>query len=119
MIVSSLTASQTGLMNQMTDVSIKQSLLQFFRDRFDVEPPSTDTDLIEAGILDSLMLIELVVYIEEQFQVATELDDLEMDNFLTVDDMARFVAARLPSAGGDGVAVSADQRELSVAAGGG
>jgi acyl carrier protein len=106
-------------MNQMTDISIQQSLLQFFRDRFDVEPPSTDTDLIEAGILDSLMLIELVVFIEEQFQVVTELDDLEMDNFLTIDDMARFVAARLPSDGREGVAVPAGQSELAVAAGGG
>ena len=106
-------------MDRMTDISIQQSLLQFFRDRFDVEPPSTGADLIEAGILDSLMLIELVVYIEEQFQVATELDDLEMDNFLTIDDMARFVAARRPSDGQEEVAVSADERGLSVAAGGG
>lgn len=83
----------------MSDSSIQKALVQFFRDRFDVELPSTSIDLIEAGILDSLMLVEVVFYIEEQFSVTTELDDLEMENFVTVDDMARFVAARQPSSG--------------------
>ena len=83
----------------MSETDIQQTIFQFFRDQFDVELPSASTDLIEAGILDSLMLVELVVYIENQFSVTTELDDLEMENFVTVDSMARFVAARQPSSG--------------------
>lgn len=81
----------------MTETDIKQSLVQFFQDQFDIELPSTSEDLIEAGILDSLMLIELVVFIESDFSVATELDDLEMENFVSIDSMARFVTARQPA----------------------
>ena len=78
----------------MTETNIQQALTQFFQDQFNVELPSTSADLIEAGILDSLMLIEVVMFMETEFSVTTELDDLEMENFLTIENMARFVAAR-------------------------
>jgi len=78
----------------MSETTIQESLLQFFRDQFDIELPSTSTDLIDAGILDSLMVIEVVVFIEEQYSVTTQLDDLDLDNFVTIENMARFVAAR-------------------------
>ena len=95
----SSTVSQANLKIEMTETSIQQSLLQFFRDQFSVDLPSTDTDLIEAGILDSLMLIDVVFFIEKEFSVTTELGDLEMENFVTIDNMARFVAERQPSSG--------------------
>ena len=81
----------------MTDTDIKKSLVQFFLDQFNVEISSTSEDLIEAGILDSLMLIDVVVFMEGEFSVTTELDDLEMENFLTIDNIAQFVASRQPS----------------------
>jgi methoxymalonate biosynthesis acyl carrier protein len=81
----------------MADTDIKKSLVQFFLDQFTVEISSTSEDLIDAGILDSLMLIEVVMFMEREFSVTTELDDLEMENFLTIDNMARFVAERQPS----------------------
>lgn len=76
----------------MIEASIKQCLAQFFLDQFNVELPSTSADLTEAGILDSLMLIEVVMFMETEFSVTTELDDLEMENFASIDSMARFVA---------------------------
>lgn len=76
------------------ECGIEHAMLRFLRERFDVEVPSADTDLIEAGVLDSLMIVELVMFIEEQFSVTTELDDLELENFATVSGMTRFVATR-------------------------
>ncbi|MEM9443589.1 MAG: acyl carrier protein [Pseudomonadota bacterium] len=81
----------------MTESNIQEALSQFFSDQFNVEPASTSTDLIEAGILDSLMLIEVVMFMETEFSVTAELDDLEIENFLSIDTMARFVAARRPA----------------------
>lgn len=82
----------------MMESNIQQALTQFFSDQFNVEPPSTSTDLIEAGILDSLMLIEVVMFMETEFSVTAELDDLEIENFLSIDTMTQFVAARRPTA---------------------
>ena len=89
--------------------NIQQVLTQFFCDQFNVEPPSTSTDLIEAGILDSLMLIEVVMFRETEVSLPAELDDLEIENFLSIDTMTRFVATRQPTA-----ARPDEQRSLSI-----
>ena len=91
---------------------IRQTLTQFISDQFDVELPSTGADLIEAGILDSFMLIEVVMFMETEFSVTIELDDLEMENFVSVDSMAHFVAARrTPSApAGNQASPAVDER---------
>jgi acyl carrier protein len=72
----------------------EQALLAFLRERFGVEPPSADVDLIEAGILDSMMFVDLIMFIEERFGVVAGLDDLEIENFSSVARMARFVTER-------------------------
>lgn len=104
----------------MNETDIKTSLTQFFLDQFNMEIASTSEDLIEAGILDSLMLIDVVMFMETEFSVTTELDDLEMENFLTIDNMARFVAERQPSAGTgghDGRTAAAAGEQAAAAAG--
>ena len=82
----------------MTEADIQKALMQFFHDQFKIDVSSPSEDLIEAGILDSLMLIEVVMFMETEFSVTTKLDDLEMENFLTIESMARFVVARQSSA---------------------
>ncbi len=78
----------------MTESDIQGALTAFFRDQLNVELPSTSADLIDAGILDSLMLIEVVMFMESEFSVTAEFDDLDMENFVSVDCMTRFVVAR-------------------------
>ena len=102
----------------MTDTSAQQALSQFFQDQFDIELPSIETDLIEAGILDSLMLIELVMFMESEFDVTAELDDLEMENFVTVARMAQFIEARRSPSGQDEAAATAGQGTALGAQGG-
>ncbi len=103
----------------MNENDIKQSLTRFFREQFQVDLSSTSEDLIEAGILDSLMLIDVVMFMETEFSVTTELDDLEMENFLTIDNMARFVAERQPAAGDAGLEAGPAARPTAAAAKGG
>jgi acyl carrier protein len=45
-----------------------------------------------------MMFVDLIVLIEEQFGVVAELDDLEIENFATVERMAQFVVERRPKA---------------------
>jgi acyl carrier protein len=78
----------------MSETDVEQALLAFLRERFGVEPPSADANLIEGGILDSMMFVDLIVFIEERFGVVAGLDDLEIENFSTVARMARFVIER-------------------------
>ena len=43
-----------------------------------------DTDLIESGIIDSLMMVELVTKLEEMYEIDMEVDELVPDNFRTI-----------------------------------
>jgi acyl carrier protein len=79
----------------MDESDAEQAITAFLCERFGVEQPSADANLIESGVLDSMMFVDLIVFIEERFGVVAELDDLEIDNFATVASMARFVIARL------------------------
>jgi acyl carrier protein len=96
-----------------TDGFLKHSIITFFKDHLNVDVLSPDHDLIEAGILDSLMIVDLVLYFEQTFDMSLSLEDLEIENFATVASMAALVAGRGSRSGaGD----SGDQpRRLSVA----
>ncbi len=68
------------------------------RDALAVELPSPDTDVLAAGLLDSLTLVQLVVEIETEFGVEIPLDDFDPDQFRTAESIARFVTALAPDA---------------------
>jgi acyl carrier protein len=67
-----------------------------FNDKLNVEVSSMDTDLLETGVLDSLAFVELLAFLEKEFQIKVELDDLEVDNFRTIRKIADFVLERSP-----------------------
>ena len=65
-----------------------------FRDGLSIDVPSVDADLIDGGVLDSLALIELLFQIEQRFQVDLSLDELDIEDFRTIERIAEFVARR-------------------------
>jgi D-alanine--poly(phosphoribitol) ligase subunit 2 len=64
-----------------------------FADTLNIEVPSDETDLIEAGYIDSLALVELLFAIEREFSVSVPLDELEIDDFRNVRSISELVAA--------------------------
>jgi acyl carrier protein len=59
-------------------------------------PLADDTSLLESGILDSLSLLRLVVFLEEKFGVSMGDADLLPENFASVDTICAYVRARQP-----------------------
>jgi acyl carrier protein len=54
-----------------------------------------DSDaLLESGMLDSQGVLEVVTFIEEEFSLTLEDDDLVPENFQTIDRIAAFVQSR-------------------------
>jgi D-alanine--poly(phosphoribitol) ligase subunit 2 len=68
-------------------------LREIFADTLNIEVPSDETDLIEAGYIDSLALVELLFAIEREFSVSVPLDELEIDDFRNVRSISELVAA--------------------------
>jgi D-alanine--poly(phosphoribitol) ligase subunit 2 len=56
-----------------------------------VEVDSLDADLLKAGILDSLALIQLLVHLEERFGVKIPLDELDIEDLRSISSIARLV----------------------------
>jgi len=50
-----------------------------------------DDALLESGIIDSLGVLDLVSFIESEFDIAVADDDLDPVNFQTIERMAAFV----------------------------
>jgi len=70
---------------------MKEKLLMILEDvRPDVEFEKEDK-LIDGGILDSLDIISIVQAVEESFGVVIDMEDLEPDNFNSVDAIMNLV----------------------------
>ena len=55
-----------------------------------------DTDsLVERGVLDSMGVLELVTFVESEFDLVLEDDEVASDNFDSIHSLATFVEARL------------------------
>ncbi len=59
-------------------------------------PLANDTSLLDTGILDSLSLLRLVVFLEERFGTSMGDADLLPENFSSVDTICAYLRAREP-----------------------
>ncbi len=60
-----------------------------------INPASDLTDLLEEGLLDSLSFVELLYQLEIVFGVLVQPEDMEFDNFRSVERIAAFVGQRI------------------------
>lgn len=54
--------------------------------------------LLDEGVLDSLGILEVVDFLQEEFSVTAEDDDLVPENFASIDAIAAFVDEKTGSA---------------------
>ena len=59
-------------------------------------PLADETSLLESGILDSLSLLQLVVFLEERFGITVGDQDLLPENFASVSTICAYLRAREP-----------------------
>ena len=76
---------------------LRERLTSFFANEMSLQIPSVDTDLFDTGVLDSLAFEHLLLHLEREFGVTMSVDDLEMDHFRSIAQIAGFVAAHVDS----------------------
>jgi methoxymalonate biosynthesis acyl carrier protein len=54
-----------------------------------------DDDIFVLGVVDSLFALQLVTFVESEFSITAEREDLDIDNFCSVDVLTRFVLGKL------------------------
>jgi acyl carrier protein len=78
-----------------------------FVENFHIEVPSSHTDLLDSGILDSLQFVELLVQLEQRFGLRIKIEDIELNDLRTLSRIARLVAANGAAAETAGARASA------------
>jgi len=78
----------------LTDLNaVIEHLGALFAESFHVEVPSSDTDLLETGILDSFQFVELLFELEQRFGFRIKIEEIDLDDLRTLSRIARLVAA--------------------------
>lgn len=74
-----------------------QKILTYIRDNYVTDSSldlPMDSSLIEAGILDSYAIVELVTYLEAEFDIRIPDEDLTKEKFGSINKMAKYVALK-------------------------
>jgi D-alanine--poly(phosphoribitol) ligase subunit 2 len=74
--------------------AIIERLSAVFVESFHIEVPSSDTDLLETGILDSFQFVELLLRLEQDFGLPIKIDDIDLDDLRTLARIAQLVVAK-------------------------
>lgn len=70
---------------------IKDTVRGFILRSINLAQLADDDNLFESGIVNSLFAVQLTTFIEKQFAIEVEMDDLDMENFKSLNAMAAFV----------------------------
>ncbi len=65
-----------------------------------VLPLRNDTPLLDSNILDSVAVLSLVMFLEQQFGISITIAEVQSDNFRTIDTICAFVRSRMEQAQG-------------------
>ncbi|MCZ7547130.1 MAG: acyl carrier protein [Anaerolineae bacterium] len=78
-------------------MSVKEQIRQFIVNEFLFGQNGTLEDsasLLDAGILDSMGVLQTLFYLEETFGIQVEDDEVMPDNIDSIDNLANFVARK-------------------------
>jgi methoxymalonate biosynthesis acyl carrier protein len=77
----------------MTDVKakIKDFLARFFQ----IHNLQDDQDIFSLGFVNSLFAMQLVLFVEKEFGITVENEDLNIDNFRTVNSISSLVEQKV------------------------
>jgi D-alanine--poly(phosphoribitol) ligase subunit 2 len=76
----------------MRDQETVSRIQRIFEEVLSLPAPEPQMDIVEASLLDSLALVTLLFEIEQEFGVEIPLESLEIDDFRSVENIARFIA---------------------------
>ena len=84
----------------MTEDEIRQRLRAFLGRFFRGHDLRDDEDLFATGYVNSMFAMQLVQFVESTFGVVIESEDLEIDNFRSIDAITALVLRKLGAAAG-------------------
>ncbi len=75
---------------------LKTRVLKVLEKSLQIKLSDTNINLVETGMLDSLSLIEFIVALENEFSIDVSFDDLDLNRFKTINEIALQVTNSKP-----------------------
>lgn len=76
-------------------VTLEQRITRIIEEQLHIEVPSPQADLLAAGAIDSLTFVDLLLHLEEAFDLTIDVAQIQFDEFRSVRSIAAFVGRRL------------------------
>jgi methoxymalonate biosynthesis acyl carrier protein len=79
---------------------IKETIKRFISSSSNITNLDDDDNLFESGIVNSLFAVQLMTFIEKTFAIEVGMDDLEIENFKSLNATTAFVVRKNGRRGG-------------------
>ncbi len=73
---------------------MKEIIKEFIINNTGLDELDDDLELFKGGLVNSLFAIELMTFIEKTFDIKVRMEDLEMNNFESVNNIKEFVLSK-------------------------
>lgn len=70
---------------------MKEELLKFLGRFYPISETDVDTNIYELGYVNSLFGQQLIIYLEKKFDIEIEIEDIDINNFSTINNILAFV----------------------------
>ena len=77
------------------ETEIREYLNQYLLFSDDTLDYDDDDSFLENGIVDSVAVMELALFVEEKYNIAVDDQEITPDNFDSVSKLARYIRSRL------------------------
>lgn len=78
------------------NISIQDRLVEFLQSVTGQQEINVTTELINSGVLDSLTMMDLLVFVESEFQLRLDFQDITPELFENAGTIAELIVKRLP-----------------------
>lgn len=76
--------------------ALASRIAELIEDVLQVEVPAPDTDLVAAGLIDSLALVSLITEVELEFGIRLPVDEFDVNRFRSAERIATVVVELAP-----------------------
>ncbi len=76
---------------------LKSEIRSFVGSAFKGKELTDDEDIFASGVVNSLFAMELITFLEGTYSITIENEDLELENFSTVDKLVELVERKTAS----------------------
>ncbi len=73
------------------ETNLEKRLRTLFREKLNLDVPSAETELLATGLLDSLLVIDLLLHIEQTLGCSLPMAQVDLQDFRTIRTIARCI----------------------------